>query len=124
MITHSYSESSHFKFKCDECGFWGPNEHSMKMHFKRLHSETISCGMCDYQAPDLEKLDIHTFTCELYKCEKCDERLHSFSDIKMHIEKEHKGYSSLRHYYRWKSNEEFFTENYHWFKDLLKNQRD
>ena len=124
MITHSYLESSQFKFKCDECSFWGPNEHSMKMHFKRLHSETISCGMCEYQAADLETLDIHTFTCELYKCEKCDKRLYSFSDIKRHIEKEHKGYSSLRHYYRWKSNEEFFTENYHWLKDLLKNQKD
>ena len=58
MISHSFKDAEHLKFKCDECEFWGPNAHTMKMHFKRLHSDIISCGMCDFEAKDLETLDI------------------------------------------------------------------
>ena len=38
------------------------------MHIKRNHSEIITCGMCDFEAKDIEILDTHTFTCEMYKC--------------------------------------------------------
>ena len=63
MISHSYQK---LQFKCHECDFWGPNTHTMKMHIKRIHSETIECGMCDFRAKDVEILDTHTFTCEMY----------------------------------------------------------
>ena len=62
MISHSYQK---LQFKCDECDFWGPNQHTMKMHIKRNHSEIITCGMCDFVAKDIEILDTHTFTCEM-----------------------------------------------------------
>ena len=38
MISHAYQK---LQFKCDECDFWGPNKHTMKMHIKRIHSEII-----------------------------------------------------------------------------------
>ena len=28
-ISHSYTSTSEFKFKCEECNFWGPNRLSM-----------------------------------------------------------------------------------------------
>ena len=42
------------------------------MHIQRNHCETITCGMCDYEAKDFENLDIHTFTCEMYKCNEME----------------------------------------------------
>lgn len=123
MISHSYRESDDLKYKCDECEFWGPNEFSMKTHFKRLHCETISCGMCDFQAANLEILDTHTFTCEMFRCDSCKDKFFSLSDIKKHIDKEHKGYSSLRHFYRWTTREDFYTERFHWSRDLFKQQK-
>ena len=125
MISHSFKEASNLKFKCDECEFWGPNAHSMKMHFKRLHCESISCGMCGFEASDLKTLDTHTFTCEMFKCTDCGcgEIFHSISDIKEHVYKKHKGYSNIKHYYRWKSNEEFFTDNFHRSIDLFRNEK-
>ena len=123
MISHSYRESSDLKYKCDECEFWGPNEFSMGMHFKRLHCETISCGLCDFQAANLEILDTHTFTCEMFRCESCKEKSFSLSDIKTHIDKEHNGSSSLRHFYRWTTKEDFFTERFYWSRDLFRYQK-
>ena len=71
--------------------------------------EIISCGMCGFEASDLETLDMHTFTCEMFKCTDCNcgEIFHSISDIKEHVYTKHKGSSNLKHYYRWISNEEF-----------------
>ena len=54
-ISHSYKSSSNLNFKCDECEFWGPNTLTMEVHVKRYHSEKITCGLCDYEATDIEK---------------------------------------------------------------------
>ena len=51
MISHAYQN---MQFKCDECDFWGPNKHTMKMHIKKIHSEIIACGMCEFEAKDIE----------------------------------------------------------------------
>ena len=69
MISHSYHKSDLLNFKCDECDFWGPNAQTMKMHFRRLHSENVSCGICDLEMKDIETLDIHTATCQ--RCNWC-----------------------------------------------------
>ena len=51
MISHSYQQ---LKFKCDECDFWGLNKQTIKMHIRRIHSETIACGMCDFEVRYIE----------------------------------------------------------------------
>ena len=119
MITHSYSKSQFLKFKCYECDFWGPSAQTMKMHFKRVHSENISCGICNLEVKDIETLDIHTSTCEMFKCNWCDKSFNNVSDIKNHGKKEHKGRSTLYHYNRMRVNEEFFSENLIYIKDLV-----
>ena len=123
MITHSYIEASELKFKCDECDFWGPNHHSMRMHFRRLHCKTISCGMCNLEAPDLETLDNHTFTCEMFKCCDCKLVFYTFSDMKEHTTKEHKTWGTLRHYNCWRRNESFYNDSFHRSRDLFEIQK-
>ena len=125
MIFHSFKDAEHLKFKCDECDFWGPNTFTMKMHFKRLHCENISCGMCDFIAKDVDTLDIHNSTCEMYKCNciDCGKTYTVLGDIKEHLEKEHNKSGSINHYYRCGRNQEFFKEIYYSWRDLFVNRR-
>ena len=69
MISHSYQQ---LKFKCDECDFWGLNKQTIKMHIRRIHSETIACGICDFEVRYIETLDTHTLTSEMYQCNDID----------------------------------------------------
>ena len=120
MMTHSYSKPEFLKSKCKECDFWGPNEFTMKMHLKRLHSEKISCGICDLEVADIETLDVHTFTCERFKCNWCKKTFNSVRDIKDHANKEHKGGRiALYRYNQMRNNEEFFNEHLIDIKDLV-----
>ena len=81
MISQSYYKSDFLEFKCDECEFWGPNAQTMKKHFQRLHSENVACGICSLEMKDIETLDIHTSTCEIFKCSWCDNSFNNVSDI-------------------------------------------
>ena len=119
MITHTYSKSEFLKFKCYECDFWGPNSHTMKMHFRRLHCESISCGICSYEAKDVEELDMHTTTCERYKCNWCANSFNNIGDIKEHGIKAHEEKNTLYHYYRMGENDKFFAENMYTHKHLF-----
>ena len=40
----------------------------MDVHFKKTHSENVTCALCDLQADDVENLDIHLSNWETYKC--------------------------------------------------------
>ena len=96
MIIHSYSYPK-LQFKCDECNFWGPNKQRMKMHVKRNYSEIISCGMCNFEANQVETLDTHTFTCEMYKCNECKITFLHLDRLKTHMKNEHHGCGCLSH---------------------------
>ena len=120
MITHSYQK---LQFKCDECDFWGPNEHTMEMHIKRLHSETITCGMCDFEANEIESLDTHTFTCEMYKCNECNQTFLHLDDIGKHMRNMHGEYGSLSHFKRQLFNHEYFDEKYYSTRNLFGNKK-
>ena len=91
----------------------------MKKHFKRLHYESISCGICIYEAKDIEQLDMHTSTCERYKCNWCRNSFNCIGDIKAHGIKEHKGKNTLYLYYRMEENYKFFAENIYTHKRLF-----
>ena len=91
MISHSYKCSSKLKYKCDECEFWGPTTLTMEVHVKKKHSEKITCGLCDYEVNDIETLETHLFTCEIYACRDCKKTFKTFPDIKSHINKDHNG---------------------------------
>ena len=91
----------------------------MKMHFRRLHCENVSCGICSLDMKDIETLDTHTLTCERFKCSWCDKSFDNVIDIKSHSRKEHKGKNYLYHYNRMRINDEFFSEQFFPFKDLV-----
>ena len=52
--------------------------------------------MCDYQANDLESLEIHLKTCEIYRCTKCGHIAINLQNIKSHIQQDHEGDTNNR----------------------------
>ena len=59
------------------------------MHVGREHGENFECGLCEYIAEDLESLDVHLQTCEIYKCHKCENVFINLKDLKQHYPTEH-----------------------------------
>ena len=62
----------------------------MEVHLGKYHSENFECGLCNLETNDLETLETHLFTCELFICYRCDKRFKTLGDIKKHIEEIHK----------------------------------
>ena len=60
MKTHSYKRA---EFKCEECEFCGETELTMEIHLGKMPQENFECGLCGFEAIDLEKLELHLFTC-------------------------------------------------------------
>ena len=119
-LSHSYKSSSNLNYKCDECEFWGPNTLTMEVHAKRVHCEKITCGLCDYEASDVENMDTHQFTCETFKCSECKEIFRSFTEIKQHINQEHKGkHVWVDHSKSSRRNSEFYDSTSYSRKELL-----
>ena len=120
-ISHSYKCSSKLNYKCEECEFWGPNTLAMEMHVKKLHSENISCGMCDLEMINMEELETHLVTCEVYRCGECKIKLKTVSDIKKHINKEHKGRNiCLTHLQTNREHSDFFDDNFYTSREIFK----
>ena len=114
VISHSYQCSSTLNYKCGECNFWGPNTITLELHIKKFHSERIICGLCKYEANDLEDLETHNTTCETYGCSECKNIFKSLPEIKNHTEKEHEGKKLwITHAGKDRQNPDFFdTKNY------------
>ena len=47
-------------------------------------------GICEYRTESIEHLEVHLTTCEMYLCDSCEIRMNNLSNMKTHIEKEHK----------------------------------
>ena len=95
----------------------------MKMHVKRNHSEIISCGMCNFEANQIETLDTHTFTCEMYKCNVCKLPFLHLHTLKSHMKNEHYGSGCLSHFKRQLINQEFFDETIHFASELFSDEK-
>ena len=98
MKIHSYKEA---KFKCEECDFIGENEHTMDVHIGKVHSDKVECGLCEIHTKDLEELELHIFSCEVYKCVRdgrdgCNTKFKTLSEVKAHISTYH-FYSNFEH---------------------------
>ena len=86
MKYHSYKQ---VEYECEECDYCAENEPSMEVHIGRAHSESFECGLCEFVAGDLEKLETHLFTCEIYECHGCEIRYKTLSEVKHHVCEEH-----------------------------------
>ena len=74
----------------------------MEVHLGKHHSEKYECGLCDFEAGNLENLETHLNTCEVFQCdwdkEKCKKRFKTLTDIKKHFLEDHnKEYGYLEH---------------------------
>ena len=95
LKTHTYQQIS---LKCQECEFSSNNRYSMHIHHGKKHSQTLHCGLCDFDSKTLENLDIHLFTCEIFKCMGCQLKEKTLSNIKKHIKECHpKGSEFFNH---------------------------
>ena len=47
--------------------------------------ENIECGLCDYPAKDLENLNLHLTTCEIYECMQCEFVAKQITGIRKHM---------------------------------------
>ena len=82
MKTHSYRL---IQYQCNMCNFSEYNEIGIEVHVGREHGENFECGLCEYIAEDLEVLDVHLQSCEIYKCSNCGSVLKNLQELKQHF---------------------------------------
>ena len=118
MRTHSFRR---IEYKCEECDFCGDSELAMVVHNGRMHNENYECGLCNFVAQDLEALDIHLFTCEMYECCDCENRLQNLCDLKKHILEKHGDEKTLQviHMKQDRANPEEFSNRKYKKEDLF-----
>ena len=59
MTKHSYSKIS---YQCEECDFWGMSIITLEVQVRKVHSDNITCALCDFTASYLEGLETHLTT--------------------------------------------------------------
>ena len=64
----------------------------MEVHIGKHHAEKYECGLCAFEGKNLEHLELHLVTCEIYTCKdwKCKVTFKTISDLKTHINAKHK----------------------------------
>ena len=123
LKTHSYKPVN---YECAECDFLGTTEPTMDVHNGKQHSENIECGLCDSVFKDHESLELHLCTCEIYKCEKCNNIFRNLTDLKTHVEKVHAGNSSIQieHSKQNRQNKEEFDSYFYTYQKLFSTKKD
>ena len=76
------------------CDFLGENRDTMEVHIGKKHTDTFECGLCKFAAGNVDNLELHLATCEIYECHECEIKEKSLSSIKNYVEKRHsEGYN-------------------------------
>ena len=57
----------------------------MEVHVGKCCYNLPMCGLCDQNFTNLEMLETHLNTCEIYECGNCDKRCKLLSDVKEHV---------------------------------------
>ena len=83
---HSYKKST---YKCEDCDYCSENFLTMEVHVGKHHGGKTECGLCNFEAKDLEALNMHLSTCQIYVCDECYYRTIHIHEIKEHLEKLH-----------------------------------
>ena len=99
MISHTYTSIGNDKCKCEECDYIGNSDWTMQLHHGKCHSKSIECGLCQFEAKDLERLNLHLKTCETYECEKCEHVTKNITEMKKHVKENYSecGSSTIFH---------------------------
>ena len=93
----------------------------IEVHVGKDHGENFECGLCEFVAKDLEALEIHLCTCEIYKCEKCADVFKHLSELKTHFVKYHEKemYRNAEHIKQNRDNKEVYDTRTYKFEDLF-----
>ena len=67
----------------------------MEVHVGKQHSEIFECGLCNFEAKDIEALNLHLTTCQIYVCEDHYYRTQHMHDIREHLKDKHSNDFSL-----------------------------
>ena len=59
----------------------------IEKHVRNTH--TFECQICKFRNENKKKLDMHLFTCEIYKCYTCDYRHKRLIEMKGHCKIKH-----------------------------------
>ena len=62
----------------------------------KVRCEKIECGMCDNVFNNLEALETHISTCEVYKFDECGFITTKLVVVKIHLDKEHNGGTEMQ----------------------------
>ena len=95
--THSYDSKTEKHHECVECDFTSTTIETMEVHIGKCCYNYFECGLCEDRFKNLEMLELHLKTCEVYECGQCYIRYKSLSEVKKHVEKEHEDEKSLHH---------------------------
>ena len=75
--------------KCENCSFLATNNLSLNVHEGKAHSGEFGCRLWGFEAGNLETLEMHLHTCEIYTCCRSDDIVRTVSDIKKHLKEKH-----------------------------------
>ena len=92
---------------CQKCNYNCGSIESMEVHLGKGCLGNFECGLCEAKFKNLESLETHLHTCEMYECCVCFKRLKTLSKIKTHIKDEHEDCQMVIHLKmdRWNENE-------------------
>ena len=52
----------------------------------------FECGFCDKKFNDIDTLELHLRTCEVYECSECYLKERNLTDMKKHVVEDHEDY--------------------------------
>ena len=73
-------------FKCTNCDYFGKSKETLEVHNGKMHAEQFKCGLCEMLFDNIQKLETHLITCEVYRCTRCLTKEKTISSIQAHVE--------------------------------------
>ena len=83
----------------------------------KVHADKIECGICEIKPKDIESLETHLHTCEIYQCHQCGKKCKLLQDIKKYIEESHKK-GTILHSKMDRDNSAEFSEKMYWSESI------
>ena len=77
---------------CDNCDFSCKCIYTMEVHIGKCFSDNFECGFCDKKFNDIDTLELHLRTCEVYECSECYLKERNLTDMKKHVVEDHEDY--------------------------------
>ena len=95
--THSYSSTPFVQEQvCKQCEFKCQISESMEVHLGKCGPD-FYCGLCERNFDNLDMLEVHLNTCEIYECSVCAERFQILSEMKKHMHDNHDSCKQIYH---------------------------